>query len=409
MPATQSTPPQALFDGLPYLLEQIPRASLAPIQHNDFSISHEFLLAYQGSKATLNAYRRELERLLQWAWFVANRSLATLTRQDLETFMGFCQDPPKTWIGLKKAPRFLNTPQGERLPNPEWRPFVVSVSKTQRKNGVVPKVEDFQLSNTAVREILAILSSFFSYLHQDAYVATNPVALIRQKNKFFTRQQSQRQVRRLNGMQWDTLISTAKQLAQDDADMHERTLFIMSCLYSMYLRISELAASERWEPQMGDFARDSDGLWWFHTLGKGNKSRDIAVSDDMLEALKRWRRHLNMSALPSPGDTFPLLPKVRGKGAITSTTYLREVVQLCFDQAEYRLREQNLPDEADNLRAATVHWLRHTGISEDVKTRPREHVRDDAGHSSSAITDRYIDVESRERHRTARKKSLEME
>ena len=40
-----------------------------------------------------------------------------------------------------------------------------------------------------------------------------------------------------------------------------------------------------------------------------------------------------------------------------------------------------------------MHWLRHTGISDDVKQRPREHVRDDAGHSSGAITDKYIDVE----------------
>ena len=45
-------------------------------------------------------------------------------------------------------------------------------------------------------------------------------------------------------------------------------------------------------------------------------------------------------------------------------------------------------DEADILGEATVHWLRHTGISDDVKNRPREHVRDDAGHCSSATTDR---------------------
>lgn len=56
--------------------------------------------------------------------------------------------------------------------------------------------------------------------------------------------------------------------------------------------------------------------------------------------------------------------------------------------------------------AATVRWLRHTGISDDVKTRPREHVRDDAGHSSGAITDRYIDIERKERHDSARNKSL---
>ena len=50
--------------------------------------------------------------------------------------------------------------------------------------------------------------------------------------------------------------------------------------------------------------------------------------------------------------------------------------------------------------------LRHTGISDDVKIRPKEHVRDDAGHSSSAITDKYIDIERRERHKSAKGKQL---
>ena len=53
-----------------------------------------------------------------------------------------------------------------------------------------------------------------------------------------------------------------------------------------------------------------------------------------------------------------------------------------------------------------MHWLRHTGISEDVKHRPREHVRDDAGHSSGAITDKYIDIERRDRHASAKDKLL---
>ena len=48
-------------------------------------------------------------------------------------------------------------------------------------------------------------------------------------------------------------------------------------------------------------------------------------------------------------------------------------------------------------------------ISEDVKTRPREHVRDDAGHSSSATTDRYIDVELQARYLSAQKKTIEPE
>ena len=60
----------------------------------------------------------------------------------------------------------------------------------------------------------------------------------------------------------------------------------MSAFYLMYLRISELAASSRWIPSMNHFQRDSDGNWWFTTVGKGNKQRQIAVSDTMLEALK---------------------------------------------------------------------------------------------------------------------------
>jgi hypothetical protein len=70
------------------------------------------------------------------------------------------------------------------------------------------------------------------------------------------------------------------------------------------------------------------------------------------------------------------------------------------------LREDDLEPDADVLQAATVHWLRHTGISDDVKTRPNEHVRDNAGHSSSATTDRYVDIEKRERHASAKKKKM---
>ena len=82
-------------------------------------------------------------------------------------------------------------------------------------------------------------------------------------------------------------------------------------------------------------------------------------------------------------------------------------MQNCFDQAIIKLKKDDFIEEADSLLEATVHWLRHTGISDDVKIRPREHVRDDAGHSSSAITDKYIDIELNERHRSAWKKPME--
>ena len=96
-------------------------------------------------------------------------------------------------------------------------------------------------------------------------------------------------------------------------------------------------------------------------------------------------------------------------GPVTSTRQIRYLVQRCFDAAFASMRSKGLEDEAQELKVATVHWLRHTGISEDVKFRPKEHVKEDAGHASMATTDRYIDTELRERHASARYKKLKPE
>ncbi len=108
-----------------------------------------------------------------------------------------------------------------------------------------------------------------------------------------------------------------------------------------------------------------------------------------------------------PREKTPLVAHIRNVNSpITSTRPIRQLVQSCFDRAANSLQADGDIHEANLLRSATVHWLRHTGISDDVKIRPREHVRDDAGHSSSAITDRYIDVELKERAASARKKKI---
>jgi integrase len=261
------------------------------------------------------------------------------------------------------------------------------------------------LSQSAIQSIFAVLSSFCNFLIQEEYLAFNPVAQIRQKGKFLRKRQASRPIRRLSQLQWSYVLETAEKMAQQDS-LHERTLFIMNALFGMYLRISELVETERWSPKMGDFERDLEGNWWFRTVGKGNKERQISVSNAMLDALKRYRRARGLPDLPSPGEFTPLVHKARGRGNITSTRQIRSIVQACFDEAEQAMRRDGFNEDADALTAATVHWLRHTGISEDVKHRPREHVRDDAGHGSSAITDRYIDVELTERHASARKKRI---
>jgi len=114
------------------------------------------------------------------------------------------------------------------------------------------------------------------------------------------------------------VIETAYSMANENPS-HERTLFIIKMHYMLCIYVSLLAENTGWTPQMGHFYRDSDSLWWFKTRGKGNKERHIAVSTDMLNALKRFRKHLKLTSLPSPGETTPLISKQTGTVPITST------------------------------------------------------------------------------------------
>ena len=359
----------------------------------DYQEASEFLYSYRGSPDTFSTYRREVEHFLRWCWIISKKTLNQIVREDIENYIEFTNQPPKSWVGDKNVSRFIDR-GGERVPNSEWRPYVGT-------SGV------YVASQAAIQSLFSVLSSFFNFLIQENYITANPVAQLRQKSKYLRKkQQSKGQIRRLSPLQWDYVMEAAETLAKKEPLVHERTLFIMNALYAMYLRISELVETSRWYPQMGHFQPDQEGNWWFVTVGKGNKEREVSVSNAMLEALKRYRLSRCLPPLPSPGESTPLIHKTRGKGGITSTRQIRGIVQKCFDLATDRIRTEGFRDEADRLANATVHWLRHTGISEDVKHRPREHVRDDAGHGSSAITDRYIDVERTERHASGRNKLI---
>ena len=375
-----------------HLLEEEPANAIDDYQH-----ASEFLYSYRGSPDTFSTYRREIEHFMHWSWLIAGKSLKDNRREDIEAYVEFAHKPPKNWIGEKNVARYIEK-QGARVVNPDWRPYVLSKPD-----------QPYSMSQSAVQAVFGVLSSFYNYLIQEEYIDMNPVAQIRQKSKFLRKTQSQKPIRRLSELQWSYVLDAAETLADTDPKQHERTLFIMQALFAMYLRISELVETERWNPTMGDFERDLEGNWWFRTVGKGNKERQISVSDAMLSALKRFRGSRNLSPLPIPGESTPLIHKTRGQGGITSTRQIRGIVQLCFDAAQSKMQKEGFTEEAAQLSAATVHWLRHTGISEDVKHRPREHVRDDAGHGSSAITDRYIDVELGARHASDRKKSIKPE
>ena len=157
----------------------------------DLEYAFKFLYSYNGSTATYNSYRREIERLLQWCWRIEEISVMHLKREHIEEFIQFCSNPPITWIGTKNVARF-KLKQGERIANKDWRPFVTTVSKIEFRQGIEANPKQFYQSQSAIKAIFTALSSFYEYLIQENLIESNPVALIKQKSKFIRKDQISR-------------------------------------------------------------------------------------------------------------------------------------------------------------------------------------------------------------------------
>lgn len=402
--------PLPLFDTLenleviPAHLDDYIETMNIPSAKKEHQLCTEFLKSYAQSKDTFSSYRREVERLLHWAWLICKKPLRDITRNDVRDYLQFINSPPKSWMSTKVVNRFINSADGLRKCNPAWRPFVVKISKSARRHGKHPNKSHYQLSNKSIEAVFAILSSMFTYLQQEEYLDSNPVSLIRQKKGYIQRQQTRKVTRKLSRLQWIYVINTSEEMARNNP-VHERTLFLMSAFYLLGLRISELSYTRERMATMGNFAPDKRGMWWYTTLGKGNKIRDVAVPDELLSALKRYRAHLNLSPLPHRDEPTPLFPRLNGKEGL-GARQIRKIVQSVFDLAIEKLIAANKTDEAEDLAAATVHWLRHTAISSEVEYRPREHIRDDVGHENPATMDKYIDTDRVARHRSAQGKPL---
>lgn len=371
----------------------------------DYRIALDFLLKNDKSPDTFKTYRREVDRFILWLWFVRKSYFADLRRIDIESYLEFCEKPPLSWRGTENKRRF-NDAAGGRAPNPEWRPFTVTVKKVEVKlaqaNLAEPpdaNIRKWKQSPSALKSTFAVLRSFFSHMLDEEHVDRNPVAQINSRARRAKTAQKDVSVKRLSEKQINAIFEAIDKMQADmTPDEYERTRFMFVCLLGMYLRISEVAACGDRQPTHGSFqsqVHDLDGnkslrSWWFVLTGKGNKERRIPVGSDLLHELKRYRMSLGMTPLPALDDQTPLFAKARGQGGLTSTRHVRSIMQKVFDQAHAILSKRGDALEANELMSCTVHWLRHTGISEDVARRPVSHVQAAAGHTSVATTGHYI-------------------
>lgn len=360
----------------------------------DYRYTREFLLSYsKKSQDTYDKFRGDSERLLLWAWLIKEKSVVSLRRRDLEEYTDFVAKPDLNWQADTTARRFISK-DGIRMANPDWRPFRSAGTGKGR------------LNSKSWEGLFSNLSVYYNYLMAEDYAMGNQIPIVKKNCPYLRQETGINIAKRLSNLQWEYLLGAATSLANGDP-LHERTLFVVATLKSLKLRISELSVRSDWAPVMSHFHRDHENNWWFRAYGKGSKERDISISNEYLVFLKRYRLYRNLDALPSKGSREPVVESQVGVGGVGSRQ-LRTIVGFALDEGCHSLLKDGFEVEAAELRAATTHWLRHTGASMEVAAgRNLSHVQADLGHGSIRTTDElYVDSDNMERASSAKNQGV---
>ncbi|WP_333992677.1 tyrosine-type recombinase/integrase [Burkholderia orbicola] len=348
---------------------------------NDLDAVRAWLARFVDTPTTFQNYRKEAERLLLWAVIACGKPLSSLTHEDLVVYRQFllAPTPAGLWCanGGRKHPR----------DDPRWRPFYGPLSAASQ------------------RQALVILNVMFSWLVQAGYLAGNPLALSRQRQ----RRPAPRVTRHLGQPLWQSVKDAIAAMPRDDARacFHaDRARWLFTLLYLGGLRITEAA-----DTTMGQFfcRRDANEheRWWLDVTGKGGRQRLVPATDEMMAELARYRRTHGLPALPLDGEPAPLvLPFGQARKPLTRAA-LHRIVKQVFRHAADRLRANGETGEqaARVLEQASAHWLRHSAGSHMADGRvDLRLVRDNLGHVSLTTTSQYLHADDDWRHRETEEK-----
>jgi len=206
---------------------------------------------------------------------------------------------------------------------------------------------------------------------------------------------------------WATVKDTvaAMPTATERERLHAaRCRWVLTVLYLGGLRASELTATT-----MGAFfyRRDAQGIerWWLEVTGKGNQTRLVPATDELIAELARYRRANGLPATPQSGETrrlvLPVIGRETSRDKALSRGTLHLILKEVFGLAAERLRARGPEWEAQAavLASASAHWLRHTAGSHMTDQQvDLRFVRDNFGHASIATTSAYLHSEEDARH-----------
>jgi len=341
----------------------------------DIEALKAWLARFLDTRTTFDSYRKESERLLLWATLELGKPLSSLTHEDLLVYQRFLADPQPAERWVMKSGR-----KWSRF-DPDWRPFAGPLAPTSQRQAII------------------ILNTMFSWLVNAGYLAGNPLSLSRQRQ----RKAKPRITRFLDDELWlevKAAIETMPRETDREREHSHRVRWLFSLLYICGLRISEVI-----ENTMGAFfcRRDSESeeRWWLEITGKGDKTRLVPATAELMVELTRYRRENGLSPFPLPGEPTPLLLPIGGKQRSLTRSAVHLIVKEVFNRTASRIRDQGVEFErlAHMVEEASAHWMRHTAGSNMADAMDLRYVRDNLGHRSISTTNTYLHTEDDQRHK----------
>lgn len=330
---------------------------------------------------TRELYQAQAERLLLWASIERGKALSDLTVEDYQEFEKFLANPKpkKRWVGPRRPRQ-----------SPDWRPFTGPLAPDSR------------------RTVMTVLNSLLNFLVAARYLAGNPIALTRRRAPA----RDGGVQRFLDEPTWAAVMETVEGMPREDwrdRARYERARWVLSLLYLALPRRSEIVAHRHGDIRR--IRREGEARWWWYLTGKGGKQARVPVSDELVQALARYRDSLGLAPYPAPDDETPMvcrLPRRHGMGTpgpITSNMLYRLVKDL-FRAAAERV-EPDHPEMADTLRHASTHWVRHTGVTRLLDRGEALHrAQRLARHAKLDTTGDYAHAADRELHEAAARHRL---
>ncbi len=339
-----------------------------------------WLARYFDTKTTFDSYRKEAERLLLWSVIELGKPLSSLSHEDFLVYQRFLANP-------LPAERWIMTQRKVARDDPKWRPFAGPLSPTSQRQAIV------------------ILNGMFSWLVNAGYLAGNPLSLSRNRQ----RKAKPRVTRFLDEDLWNEVKLTIESMPREtnrEREHYHRVRWLFSLLYITGMRVSEVTQNT-----MGGFFsrkdKNSESRWWLEITGKGNKTRIVPATNELMLELSRYRREMGLTINPIEGEAIPLLLPIGGKQRGMTRSAIHQILKQVFSDTAKRLQERG-PDfmlQAAKLEAASAHWMRHTAgsnmTSGDMDIR---HVRDNLGHESISTTNNYLHSEDDKRHQDTEEK-----